>query len=374
MEKNRKNRILIVDDERFNIQVLVELLKTDYKLIAAKNGRQAIKAARSDPPPDLILLDIMMPEMDGYEVCRLLKEEPHTQDIPVIFITGMTNVEDETKGLELGAIDYITKPISPSVVLARVRTHLALRAAHQKLAILNDHLLMEREFIESIIEKMRGSERFDDHALRYLLAPVEKTMGDMLFSRITPDGGQYVMLGDFTGHGLTAAIGGPIVSDIFYTMTDKGLPMSEIMEQMNQQLHEKMPTGMFLAACFLALDSTRTTLTVWNCNVPDVLVFRGTEIRHRVESAFLPRGVILRSERPGEVVQVARGDRLFVTTDGLIETRDPEGRIFGQEAMESLLSRLIEKGEPLENIHQDLALFRNDHEQEDDLTMVEITC
>jgi putative two-component system response regulator len=116
--------ILIVDDERMNINVLVELLKADYRTLVAKDGEQALKRAVSEPRPDLILLDVMMPEMDGHEVCRRLKADPVTADIPVIFVTAMSDSGNETTGFGLGAVDYITKPISPPVVKARVKTHL----------------------------------------------------------------------------------------------------------------------------------------------------------------------------------------------------------------------------------------------------------
>ncbi len=119
MEERKK--ILIVDDERFNINILVDLLKPTYKIMVAINGKQALKAAQSDSPPDLILLDVMMPEMDGYEVCQQLKADEKTHEIPVIFVTAMGQESDETKGLEMGAVDYITKPISPAIVEARVK-------------------------------------------------------------------------------------------------------------------------------------------------------------------------------------------------------------------------------------------------------------
>jgi len=119
MEERKK--ILIVDDERFNINILVDLLKPNYKIMVAINGKQALKAAQSDSPPDLILLDVMMPEMDGYEVCQQLKADEKTHEIPVIFVTAMGQESDETKGLEMGAVDYITKPISPAIVEARVK-------------------------------------------------------------------------------------------------------------------------------------------------------------------------------------------------------------------------------------------------------------
>ncbi|MES9966983.1 MAG: response regulator, partial [Sedimenticola sp.] len=120
--------ILVVDDVPENIDVLDGVLHETYKVKAAVNGQRALKIAASDNPPDLILLDIMMPEMDGYEVCRRLKEDERTCGIPVIFVTAMNEVEDERKGLELGAVDYITKPYSPAIVQARVKTHLTLKA------------------------------------------------------------------------------------------------------------------------------------------------------------------------------------------------------------------------------------------------------
>jgi diguanylate cyclase (GGDEF)-like protein len=120
-------RILIVDDEPRNIAVLAEILKSEYKTVAAKSGPQALSRAQSDMPPDLILLDIMMPEMDGYEVCKRLKADDRTKNIPVIFVTAMSEIDDEMKGFELGAVDYITKPVQPALVRARAKTHLGLK-------------------------------------------------------------------------------------------------------------------------------------------------------------------------------------------------------------------------------------------------------
>lgn len=122
---NDKQRILVVDDERFNLDVLVELLKDEYKIIVAKNGEQAIKAAKT-MDPDLILLDIMMPEMDGFEVCQALKADEDSKDIPILFISALDNASEKIHGLELGAFDYITKPFQPEEVKARVKTHLKL--------------------------------------------------------------------------------------------------------------------------------------------------------------------------------------------------------------------------------------------------------
>src|SRR3954463_12868307 len=126
MQDTVQATILVVDDAPSNISVLMEILRGDYRVLAATNGEQALKIAHGDPPPDLILLDVMMPEMSGHEVCQRLKAESSTRKIPVIFVTAMNQVEDEERGFTLGAVDYIPKPVSPPIVKARVRTHLAL--------------------------------------------------------------------------------------------------------------------------------------------------------------------------------------------------------------------------------------------------------
>ena len=120
-----KATILVVDDTPGNLSVMNRLLESDYKVKIATSGEKALRLAAADVPPDLILLDVMMPEMDGYEVCRRLKADERTRHTPVIFVTAKSEVDDERMGLELGAVDYITKPISPPIVTARIKTHLA---------------------------------------------------------------------------------------------------------------------------------------------------------------------------------------------------------------------------------------------------------
>jgi DNA-binding response OmpR family regulator/anti-sigma regulatory factor (Ser/Thr protein kinase) len=135
--------ILVVDDTPDSLALMSSLLRDKYKVKIANNGEKALQIAKSDTPPDLILLDIMMPKMDGYEVCERLKHDPATTNIPVIFLTAKGEMMDEQDGLELGAVDYITKPISPSIVLARVKNHLALKATADFLRDQNHFLELE---------------------------------------------------------------------------------------------------------------------------------------------------------------------------------------------------------------------------------------
>ena len=148
-----RSRILVVDDESFYLNVMVDLLKDHYRVTVAKSGEQALKRAMGSPPQDLILLDVLMPEIDGYEVCRQLKRNKRTADIPVIFLTVKGDVEDEIKGFEVGAVDYITKPMSAPIVLSRVKTHLSLTKARKLLE--NQNLILEQRIRERTLEISR---------------------------------------------------------------------------------------------------------------------------------------------------------------------------------------------------------------------------
>lgn len=131
MEERAK--ILIVDDERLNLNVLSDLLRQDYRVVLAKNGNQALDRVNSENPPDLVLLDVLMPKMDGYEVLRKMKSSDETKDIPVIFITALDSEHDEARGLEMGAVDYIRKPFHPPIVMARIKNHLTIARQRQLL-------------------------------------------------------------------------------------------------------------------------------------------------------------------------------------------------------------------------------------------------
>src|SRR5215813_2428811 len=141
-----KQTVLIVDDTPDNLTLMTGLLKDTYKTRVANNGERALKLAATLPYPDLILLDIMMPGIDGYEVCQRLKQDQATAEIPIIFLTAKTEVEDEQKGFDVGCVDYITKPISPPIVLARVKTHLLLKSAR-------DFLKDQNAFLEAEVAR-----------------------------------------------------------------------------------------------------------------------------------------------------------------------------------------------------------------------------
>ena len=169
LDRAAEPTILVVDDTPDNLTLMSRLLERDYRVKVAINGEKALRIAASDSPPDLILLDIMMPGLSGYDVCRLLKADPTTRDIPVIFVTAMQETENEEAGFALGAVDYVTKPIRPAILLARVRTHLALRRQTRELAEWNR--LLSRRVAAGVaqMERLERLRRFFSPAVADLL-------------------------------------------------------------------------------------------------------------------------------------------------------------------------------------------------------------
>ena len=202
MINKKKARILIVDDEKMNLKILVDLLKDDYTLVLARNGKQALNFSFHTPPPDLILLDVVMPYMGGYEVIKKLKDHDSTKDIPVIFITALSSMEDEEQGLKLGAVDYITKPFSPPIVKMRIHTH--LRFVHQ-------HRLLDKLAYLDALTEIPNRRRFDEMFKKeYARAqrnnsPLSLGMLDVDFFKQYNDNYGHAM-GDRALHGIASAL------------------------------------------------------------------------------------------------------------------------------------------------------------------------
>ncbi len=171
LDFSEKRSVLVVDDTPENLTVISGILKNDFKVRAAPSGERALQIAFSDNPPDLVLLDIMMPGMDGYEVLRRLQADPRTRGIPVLFVTAMDQEEDEQRGIDLGAVDYITKPVSPAILLARVRNHLLLKDTRDFLKDENSFLEREVTAMQDIAIHAFGSlaEPRDDETVNHIL-------------------------------------------------------------------------------------------------------------------------------------------------------------------------------------------------------------
>jgi DNA-binding response OmpR family regulator len=373
MTKNQQKKVILVVDDTPEILDLIKIgLTPEHNVKAAISGEIALKIAAKQAP-DLILLDVMMPEMDGYEVCSRLKEIPSVRDVPIIFVTAMGEEEDEIRGLELGAVDYLTKPISLPILQARVHTHLALKSAREEIQSKNRLLEEERELVEEVVVRMRTDHHFDPRHLRTLMAPVEATCGDLILSAFRPDGGQHLLVGDFTGHGLPAAIGGPLVSHLFYSMTGQGQPAAEILPTLNEIIHRQLPTRQFMAAAMVEITPARDKLTLWNAALPDGLLVKASGETSQHASTLMPLGIVGDlAIGDGEKIPLSPSDHFYLFSDGLMEAVNEEREMFGYPRLEKLLIDCAINGQDLESVLDQVNVFRSAGEQPDDFTLVEL--
>ena len=325
--------ILIVDDTPVNIGVISGALKDSYKTKVATNGEKALALASAEEKPDLILLDIMMPGMDGYEVCSRLKADPATSEIPVIFLTGQTSAEDETRGFEVGAVDYVHKPFSPAVVNARVRSHILLREARAQLAAqllaLNNELEMARQIQLSIlphsIPKLSGLEI----AARFL--PMTSVAGDF-YDFIHIDGKHIgILIADVSGHGLPSAL---IASMLQVSLTGQAGHASEpskVLAGLNRALCGKF-THNFVTAAYVYVDLEKNLMRYAGAGHPPVLQWRNsTGKTAKVLENGLVLGMIEDAIYEALEFPLEPGDRYVLYTDGVPEAANPSEEQFGVE-------------------------------------------
>jgi CheY-like chemotaxis protein len=379
-QATEKVSILVVDDTPENIDVLDGILNPEYKILVALNGETAIKLAIKHKP-NLILLDVMMPVMDGYQACFELKANPETKNIPIIFVTAKADVESELHGFKLGAVDYITKPISPPIVLARIKTHLRLQQLmvqlakdKETIAAANKQLLHDQEMAKAISDKMMKKGCLDLINAKFRLKPMEVFAGDLLLATIGPDGSVYILIGDFTGHGLTASIGVLPTTNIFYAMSNKGYSLSSIMIELNSTLKASLPTGMFCAACAVHIDVTNGVLNVWNGWNPEAWVVdaAGTVVRS-FKSTHMPLGLQKREKfNPNPEIFILPEDaRLLLYTDGVVEAKNAAGEMFGDTRVLDVFKTHKDIGTAFEQIITRLEAHMVGTQQGDDITMIE---
>ncbi|MBF0127938.1 MAG: SpoIIE family protein phosphatase, partial [Magnetococcales bacterium] len=286
--------------------------------------------------------------------------------VPVIFLTSVQTDRELARCLECGGDDFLNKPPNPIILKARIKAWL------QRANLVN-RLASDRQEVEEVILKMRQDDQFNPHGLRVMMTPLEKTNGDIVLSACRADGVQHLMVGDFTGHGLAAAICGPLAADSFYRMTRQDLPLATIIEQINATIFRRLPPNMFLASAFLELNRNAGTTRVWNANLPPVLMLRSGKIVERFGATLPPLGIRkqLDDTLSGAEYPLEPGDRIYLYSDGSVETRSSTGDFFGEERMGRFLEAL-HPSEALESLLPILETFRAGGEPSDDITLVEV--
>ena len=374
--------VLIVDDQALN-RILLEkmLLEENYKISIAFNGLEALEVLEKEAI-DIVLLDVLMPVMDGFEAAKLIKQRYNDVYLPIIFITSLEDQSSFERCLEVGGDDFIQKPFEKVILNAKIKAHSRTRElskkAYQQNTLLEYHrnqIEREHEIIEHIFNNsLENQDKFKAH-LDFSLSPASMFNGDMFLVAQSPIGNLYCMLGDFTGHGLAAAIGALPASRVFYTMVQKGMAVNDIASEINILLHNLLPEHMFCAATIIELSASGKSISAWLGGLPDAyLINTDGEVKQTLESQHMALGILDRDEFEYELInlEVDKNTRLVLSTDGIIETNNDADIFYGEQRFLAALKSkpMISSQRVIDNVNT----FANGSEQLDDLSLVLLNC
>jgi sigma-B regulation protein RsbU (phosphoserine phosphatase) len=370
------SQVLIVDDVRANVDLLVRILKDHYQLSVAFDGDSALRSAAARPP-DLILLDIMMPGLDGYEVCRRLKRDPATRDVPVVFLTSLDEVRDKTEGFEAGAADYVTKPFEALEVKARVRALLRAKAYQDAVReLLESELRVAREIQRGLVPRdfaalgLGGTVDCFAH-----LAPARAVGGD-LYDIFRLDGRRLcLVVGDVSGKGIPAALFMVMTRTLIRSIARLSGRPGEILARVNNALAADNPSSMFVTLfCAVLEQDTGRLICASGGHLSPILVRRGEPPRPALASEGTLVGVTAGLAYPSTELLLAPGDLLVVFTDGVTEQSSPDGALFGEARLRSLLAdaRDATPSEAVETILARVREFAGSAEQADDIAVLAV--
>lgn len=384
MEKPQQ-KILIVDDERLNVDILVDLLKFDYKIMVAKNGKQALKAVKSKIPPDLILLDIMMPEMDGYEVCRRIKADRTTRDIPIIFVTAMSETSNETEGLKAGAVDYLTKPISPPIVKARVKTHLDRKRQRDELKQAYKTIESQKERMQEELNIGRDIQMsmvpqtfppFPDRKeflLHALLNPAREVGGDFYDFFFIDENHLCLCIGDVSGKGVPAALFMAVARTLIKALASRELSPSGLIERINNELSENNEDCMFVTLFLGILNVETGLLTFTNAGHNPAYLQDGSGNVTLLSDVHGPMvGAMPEIEYEQDRIQIPAESNLILYTDGITEAFNRSNEPYGEDRLLTLLENTKEYDpvKIIDCILNSVNMFTKGAEQSDDITLL----
>ena len=380
-------RVLLVDDMAVNRKLLHWMLQEDeHETIEANNGEEAVALFESEQP-DLVLLDVIMPVMDGYETARVIKQKAGDRYVPIIFLTAISDDDALAKCLASGGDDFLTKPFNELILQAKIKAHSRiqelsdqLNEKNKKLMYYQEQTQREHEIVEHVFENALSESFLDSGNIDYYMSPMSAFNGDVMLSAQSPSGGLYVMLGDFTGHGLSAAVGALPVSRVFFAMTKLGASIGDIAAEMNKHLLNLLPDYMFCAATITEINTTGEELVMWCGGLPDAVITRPSgDIERFVTSMHMPLGALDDDEFERDVytLKMPQGAQLFLHSDGMIESTNKQGEMFGEERFhalfqeESVLASSNKVKSIIEHFNEYVGL---DDVQDDDISLVALEC
>jgi sigma-B regulation protein RsbU (phosphoserine phosphatase) len=368
--------ILLVDDNPTNLQVLFQTLEgAGCKLLIAKNGNGALTIA-GKARPDLILLDIMMPDIDGYEVCRQLKADPATAGIPVIFLSALGETEDKVKGLQLGAVDYITKPFQPDEVIARVNTHLTIHRLKHEVESQKDQLKHELEVVSEVQRKLLPKKlpEIDGFKLAVHYETSRYAGGDYYDIIEIPENRWGFLIADAEGHSAPAAVLMAMTCALFRAYPVSADDPAAVLDYLNQHLC-KVADPSFMTALYAVYDVGQQTMRVARAGQPLPMIYRSSEKKafELNSPGVYPLGIEpYEIEIPVTEIKLMPGDRFLVYTDGLSERFNAAGETYGEERLLKPLAtdNAAAPQEVIAAIMGDVEQFAGNHPADDDQALL----
>ncbi|MCP1475137.1 CheY-like chemotaxis protein [Pseudomonas sp. EB276 TE3739] len=381
MQAQEPLTILIAEDSAADRLLLSTIVRRQgHQVLTASNGAEAVETFKAQQP-DLVLMDALMPVMDGFEAAQHIKALAGEALVPIIFLTSLTESEALARCLEAGGDDFLAKPYNQVILAAKIKAMDRLRRLQATvlqqrdlIARHHDYLLNEQRVAKAVFDKVAHSGCLSAPNIRYLQSPYALFNGDLLLAAYTPAGDMHVMLGDFTGHGLPAAVGAMPLAEVFYGMTAKGYGLAETLREMNAKLKRILPVDMFCCATLLCLSFQSRSVEVWNGGMPDGYLHRlASGERVPLPARHLPLGILSAQafDDRTDVYPMAVDDRVFLLSDGVIDTCDANDQLFGVERLQQVFAANLEPDRLFEDIEQALRDFRG--QARDDVSMVEVS-
>ncbi len=376
-------KILIADDNNADRLILKTiLLKAQYEVFAAADGLEAVELFKVSEP-DIVLLDALMPNMDGYEAAAEIKKLSGEKMIPIIFLTSLKEASALALCLEVGGDDFLSKPYNKIILEAKLKAfermkvlHDEVREQRNEIQFFTDHMIQEQEVAKRVFDNIAHSGNLAQSNIQHLLSPMSVFNGDLLLCARTPSGNSHIMLGDFTGHGLPAAIGALPVAEIFYGMSVKGFSIADIIMEINTRLSTILPVGVFCCATACDINYRDESITIWSGGLPDSYLLRpGQGLVETIKSKHVPLGVLKSNSFSLEtmVLRFNEGDKLYIFSDGILEAESPAGDMYGEQRVLDLINADVNAPELFQTLLTDIHEFCQSDEQNDDLTLIEYT-
>jgi len=366
--------ILVVDDNPVNLQLLVRTLDGQgHRLLAARSGTAALEIARR-AQPDLILLDVIMPDMSGFDVCQRLRSEPATQNSLVIFLTALDGVNDKLTGLGFGAVDYVTKPIEPAEVLARVHTHLTRRHLEREVRKSRDQLDRELASAAAMQRLLLPATLPTGSAVRFAAHyKTSRHAGGDYYDVVSLGDGRYgFLVADVSGHGAPAAIVMSMIRAVFHACRGPMEDPAELLHHLNGHFEFLRGGNVFATAIYGVLDPAARSVSLACAGHPPPLLLRHGAASVMACDATMP---LLFADLPVGARTEHRlepGDRLLLFTDGIAERQSPAGELYEVDRLVSALARTAadDPDRAVQLLVEDVEDFASGQEANDDQTLL----